>query len=73
MLGPVVLPTILVDVERGMKILEEETFGPILPVVKVRDEREAIDRANEGSFGLFASGGGGDADIDLSLEAGVVP
>jgi succinate-semialdehyde dehydrogenase/glutarate-semialdehyde dehydrogenase len=38
-----------------MKILEEETFGPILPVVKVRDEREAIDRANEGSFGLFAS------------------
>lgn len=53
--GRVVLPTILVDVERGMKILEEETFGPILPVVKVRDEREAIDRANEGSFGLFAS------------------
>lgn len=48
-------PTVLVDVRPGMKILEEETFGPVLPIVKVRDENEAIERANEGSYGLFAS------------------
>jgi acyl-CoA reductase-like NAD-dependent aldehyde dehydrogenase len=53
--GRVIPPTVLTDVERGMKVLEEETFGPVLPVIRVRDEREAIDRANEGPFGLFAS------------------
>ena len=53
--GPVVRPTVLVDVEPGMKILEEETFGPVLPIMKVRDENEAVDRANAGTYGLFAS------------------
>ncbi len=53
--GRVIPPTILTDVQPGMKILEDETFGPVLPVIKVRDEKEAVDRVNEGPFGLFAS------------------
>jgi acyl-CoA reductase-like NAD-dependent aldehyde dehydrogenase len=53
--SPVVEPTILVDVKPGMKVLEEETFGPVLPVVRVRDEADAIDQANASPFGLFAS------------------
>ena len=35
-------PTVLVDVERGMRILEEETFGPVAPIVGFSDEAEAF-------------------------------
>jgi acyl-CoA reductase-like NAD-dependent aldehyde dehydrogenase len=48
-------PTMLVDVDDRMRVLTEETFGPLLPVVKVRDEDEAIARANASSFGLSGS------------------
>jgi acyl-CoA reductase-like NAD-dependent aldehyde dehydrogenase len=33
-------PTVLVDVKRGMRILEEETFGPVAPIVGFTDEAE---------------------------------
>ena len=39
----------------GLFVLQEETFVPLLPVVKVRDEAEAINRANNSKFGLGAS------------------
>jgi acyl-CoA reductase-like NAD-dependent aldehyde dehydrogenase len=48
-------PTILTDVPDDALVLTEETFGPILPVVRVRDEDEAVRRANELPMGLFAS------------------
>lgn len=48
-------PTVLVDVDASMKVLWEETFGPVLPIVEVRDEDEAIRMANMSPFGLFAS------------------
>jgi acyl-CoA reductase-like NAD-dependent aldehyde dehydrogenase len=48
-------PTVLVDVEHTMACLCEETFGPIIPVVRVRDEAEAIHWANSTSYGLSAS------------------
>ncbi len=47
-------PTVLVDVYRGMKILEEETFGPVAPVVSFSDEGEVISAANSTPFGLAA-------------------
>jgi succinate-semialdehyde dehydrogenase/glutarate-semialdehyde dehydrogenase len=53
--SPFIEPTVLVDIAPGSKVLEEETFGPVLAIVRVRDEQEAIDRANEGSYGLYAS------------------
>lgn len=48
-------PTILVDVDDTMRVLREETFGPLLPIVRVRDAEEAIARANASAFGLSAS------------------
>lgn len=48
-------PTIVVDVNHEMKIMREETFGPVVPVMKVRDETEAIWLANDSDYGLSAS------------------
>lgn len=47
-------PTVLVDVKRGMRILEEETFGPVAPIVGFSDEAEAIRAANATPYGLAA-------------------
>jgi len=47
-------PTVLVNVTGGMRILEEETFGPVAPIVAFADEAEAIRAANATPFGLAA-------------------
>ena len=48
-------PTVLVDVPEGSPASCEEVFGPVAAVFRVRDAEEAIDRANDTSFGLAAS------------------
>lgn len=48
-------PIVLVDVNHNMKIMRDETFGPVMPIVKVRDEEEAIQLANDNAYGLGAS------------------
>jgi len=48
-------PTVLVDVDHSMKCMTEETFGPTLPIMKVRDTEEAIRLANDSVYGLGAS------------------
>lgn len=48
-------PTILTDVHSDSRAMTEETFGPLLPVVPVKDVEEAIRRTNESAFGLCAS------------------
>jgi len=48
-------PTVLVDVHHDMAILREETFGPVLPIVRVRDEEEALRLANDCRYGLGAT------------------
>lgn len=48
-------PTVLVDVDHRMDIMREETFGPILPIMKVQEETEAIRLANDSGYGLSAS------------------
>ncbi|WOR02554.1 aldehyde dehydrogenase family protein [Mycobacterium marinum] len=48
-------PTVLVDVDHDMDCMREETFGPTLPVMKVRDVAEAIEKANDCRFGLSGS------------------
>jgi acyl-CoA reductase-like NAD-dependent aldehyde dehydrogenase len=48
-------PTVLVDVDHSMQIMTEETFGPTLPIMKVRDEEEAVKLANDSPYGLGAS------------------
>jgi succinate-semialdehyde dehydrogenase/glutarate-semialdehyde dehydrogenase len=47
-------PTILADVDTTMKVTREETFGPIAPLFRFRDEAEAIRMANDTEFGLAA-------------------
>lgn len=55
-LGPLFFePTILVDVDHTMEIMSEETFGPIMPIMKVANETEAIRLANDTEYGLSAS------------------
>jgi acyl-CoA reductase-like NAD-dependent aldehyde dehydrogenase len=48
-------PTVLVDVDHSMDCMREETFGPTLPVMKVRDAAEAIELANDSRLGLAGS------------------
>lgn len=48
-------PTVLVDVDHSMKAMREETFGPVVGVMKVRDEEEALRLANESRYGLSGS------------------
>ena len=48
-------PMVLVDVDHSMLLMREETFGPLMPIMKVADEAEAIRLANDNSFGLGAS------------------
>jgi acyl-CoA reductase-like NAD-dependent aldehyde dehydrogenase len=48
-------PTLLVDVDHSMECMTEETFGPTLPVMKVRDADEAVMLANDSPYGLQAS------------------
>lgn len=69
-------PTVLTNVTPEMRVLHEETFGPLLPVVKVADEEEAIRLANHSDFGLSASVWSGNAArgrrVAARLEAGTV-
>ncbi len=48
-------PTILMNVNHSMRLMQEETFGPVLPIIVVKDEAEALREANDSSFGLLAS------------------
>jgi acyl-CoA reductase-like NAD-dependent aldehyde dehydrogenase len=69
-------PTVLADVDHGMRIMREETFGPVLPVMAVDGLDEAIRLANESDYGLTASAWTRDAEtgrrLQRELRAGVV-
>ena len=49
-------PTVLTDVDHSMRIMREETFGPVLPIMAVDSLDEAIRLANDSDYGLTASG-----------------
>lgn len=53
--GYFVQPTVLADVTNDMRIAREEVFGPILSVIRFRDEDEAVQIANDTRFGLAAA------------------
>jgi acyl-CoA reductase-like NAD-dependent aldehyde dehydrogenase len=48
-------PTVLTDLDPDSGILQKETFGPTLPLIRVKDGEEAVQKANEVTFGLSAS------------------
>jgi len=53
--GSYLKPTVLCDVTSGMRILEEETFGPVIPVIPFDTVEEAVRLANRGRYGLSAA------------------
>jgi len=55
-LGPTFYaPTVLTDVTHEMRVMREETFGPVLPIMPFSTDEEAVKLANDSEFGLAAS------------------
>jgi succinate-semialdehyde dehydrogenase/glutarate-semialdehyde dehydrogenase len=48
-------PTILADVDQAMRVMQEETFGPVLPIAPFETDDDAVRLANDSEFGLAAS------------------
>jgi len=53
--GYFIRPTIVRDITDGTRLVDEEQFGPVLPVIKFKDADEAIERANASPWGLGGS------------------
>ena len=69
-------PTVLADVVPGMLVTRQETFGPVLPIIRFTDEADAVRMANDTEFGLAAYLFSRDAArtwrVAAALEAGMV-
>jgi acyl-CoA reductase-like NAD-dependent aldehyde dehydrogenase len=67
-------PTILADLSDGTRIVDEEQFGPAVPLIRYRDVEDAIERANATHFGLSGSVWGSDVtkatEVAGRLECG---
>ena len=65
--SPYLAPQILVDVNHGMTVMREETFGPVVGIQPVADDEEAIRVMNDSRYGLTASIWTADADAALRI------
>jgi acyl-CoA reductase-like NAD-dependent aldehyde dehydrogenase len=74
--GCYVAPQVLVGVDHAMKVMMEETFGPVAGIMKVNDDAEAIHLMNDSPYGLTASIWTRDIDaaerIGRNIETGTV-
>lgn len=74
--GRWVRPTVVVDVDHTMQLMTEETFGPVMPVMKFRTVDEAVELANFGVYGLSAAVIAGTLEeaeaIAMRIDAGAV-
>jgi acyl-CoA reductase-like NAD-dependent aldehyde dehydrogenase len=74
--GAYVTPQILTNVTHDMRVMREESFGPVVGIMKVKDDEAAIALMNDSDFGLTASIWTKDADaaqaIGARLETGTV-
>lgn len=74
--GNFVKPTLLTDVDHKMNVMTQETFGPVIPVMRVKGDEEAVRLMNDSEFGLTASIWTKDTDRGHQLadevEAGTV-
>jgi acyl-CoA reductase-like NAD-dependent aldehyde dehydrogenase len=65
--GRWVAPTVLTNVTHDMKVMTEETFGPVMPVMAFETDDEAIAFANQTSFGLSGCIFSGDVEAALAM------
>jgi len=74
--GYFIRPTIVRDIKDGARLVDEEQFGPVLPVIRFDDADEALERANSSEYGLGGSIWSPDAekayDLATRMEAGTV-
>jgi acyl-CoA reductase-like NAD-dependent aldehyde dehydrogenase len=74
--GYFIRPTIVRDIAEGSRLVDEEQFGPVLPVLKYASTDEVIKRANATTYGLGASVWSSNTDrahdVAAQLEAGTV-
>lgn len=60
-------PTVLTNVTAQMRVFFQETFGPVAPIMSVRDDEEAINVANDSEYGLSAGIMTGDEERGLAI------
>jgi acyl-CoA reductase-like NAD-dependent aldehyde dehydrogenase len=69
-------PTVLVDVDHSMRCMQEETFGPTLPIMKIASPDQGVELANDSQYGLQASVWTKDTErgeaLARRIQAGVV-
>lgn len=74
--GYLIRPTIVRDIAEGTRLVDEEQFGPVLPVMKFSDSADALRRANASSYGLGGSVWSSDPEaayeLATQMEAGTV-
>ena len=74
--GYFIRPTIVRDIAEGSRLVDEEQFGPVLPVLKFSEDDDAVTRANASSWGLGGSVWSSDLDKAYALaekmDAGTV-
>jgi len=74
--SPYLAPQVLVNVDHSMKVMMEETFGPVAGIMKVKNDDEAIALMNDSPYGLTASLWTRDRDaaekIGMQIETGTV-
>jgi acyl-CoA reductase-like NAD-dependent aldehyde dehydrogenase len=64
---PYLGPTVLVDVDHTMSVMRDESFGPVIGIVKVRSDDEAVALMNDSQYGLTASIWTNDLDVATAL------
>lgn len=69
-------PTVIANVNHEMKVVKEEIFGPVVVIMKFKDEKEAIKLANDTEFGLgsavWSKDGGRATRVANQIQAGIV-
>jgi acyl-CoA reductase-like NAD-dependent aldehyde dehydrogenase len=67
--GTYLMPQVLIDVNHQMRVMREESFGPVVGIMPVKDDEEALTLMNDSEYGLTASLWTNDPDRAAALGA----